>query len=54
MSLHTIIWNGLYRAHAFKQAHVAIQIQAHYERKRLEKVGVMVADVWCVIVCFTL
>ena len=54
MSLHTIIWNSLYRAHAFKRAHAAIQIQAHYERKRLEKVGVTVADVWCIIIRFTL
>ena len=54
MSLRTIIWNSLYRAHAFKQAHAAIRIQAHYERKRLEKVGVTVADVWCVIIHFTL
>ena len=50
MSLYTIIWNDLYRTHPFKRASAALRIRAHYERMKLEKVGVTVANVRYVLI----
>ena len=50
MSLHNVIWNGLYRVHPFKCTSVGIWVWVHYKRMRLEKVGVIVANIPYVLI----